>query len=259
MRILSTTETGFVIKALANVTNPTPYTAFIPHANVHIYEQDSMIGEATATQLNVTLGNNTDLAVKAAWDPETFGGKDAHRVARRLLSEYLSGKNTSLSVRTHRGSFPNMPLVGEALSRFNFTFPAPRLEIPGGEGDEEGQHFIRDALFHLISSTASFTLASPLHYNTIYVEHISAIAYYNHTEPIGRIVYDEPFAAPPGLSKTPRLPVDWSASKVGYDKLKDALGGSLKLDAVANVTVRLGNWVETIYYEGKGIGAKVAL
>jgi hypothetical protein len=46
---------------------------------------------------------------------------------------------------------------------------------------------------------------------------------------------------------------------VGYGKLKEALGGSLKLDAIANVTVRLGSWTEKIHYTGKGIGAKVSL
>ncbi|KEY70394.1 hypothetical protein S7711_06562 [Stachybotrys chartarum IBT 7711] len=258
MRIISTTDTGFMMKASINVTNPTPYTASIPHANVHIYEQEAMIGEANATQLDVRLGNNSNLSVSAIWDPQSFGGIDAHRIAKRLLSDYISGKNTTLTFRAHRHSFPHMPDVGQAVSRFNFTLPLPRMKLPGSENDDD-QHFIRDAIFHLLSSTATFTLASPLHYNTIYIEHISAVAYYNHTEPVGQIVYDQPFAAPPGLSRTPRLPVEWSAGRVGYDKLKEALGGSLKLDAVANVTMRLGNWVETIYYEGKGIGAKVSL
>ncbi|KAH7321138.1 hypothetical protein B0I35DRAFT_351062 [Stachybotrys elegans] len=264
MRIVETTETGFQLQALANFTNPTPYTAWIPKMNVHVFKDDMMIAEAVATEVDLQLGNNSNVSVQATWDPMTFGGEEAHRVARRLLSDYISGKNATLTFRSHRDSIPHMPLAGEGASRFNFTFTAPRLKLPGtddddDDDDEASQRFIRDATFHIFSSSATFTLASPLHHNTIYVEHISAVAYYNHTEPVGSIVYDSPFAAPPGLSRTPSLPVEWSAGHVGYDKLRDALGGSLKLDAVANVTMRLGNWVETVYYEGKGIGAKVSL
>jgi hypothetical protein len=46
---------------------------------------------------------------------------------------------------------------------------------------------------------------------------------------------------------------------VGYEKLRQAIGGSLKLDAKADIRVRLGAWTETIGYTGKGIGAGVRI
>jgi len=128
-------------------------------------------------------------------------------------------------------------------------------------GDDDDKHdrphFIDDATFHLLSSTAQFTLISPLQYSTIYIEDINATAFYNHTEPVGHIDYDLPFKVPPGYSISPKLPVDWSFDSVGYEALKNALGGTLKLDAIGTVGIRLGQWSETVWYMGSGIGASV--
>ena len=112
---------------------------------------------------------------------------------------------------------------------------------------------------HLFTSTATFTLLSPLSYSTIYITHLNATAFYNHTEPVGEIIYDLPFAVPPGATASPRLPVGWSLGSVGYAAVKDALGGTLKLDARATVGVRVGAWQERVWYQGRGIGAHVEI
>ncbi|KAI1057106.1 hypothetical protein LB507_001998 [Fusarium sp. FIESC RH6] len=260
IEVLETTETSIQMRALVNLTNPTPYAATIPYLSVHILHDGRLLGEAISRNVTFNLGKNTNLPVHATWDPLQFGGEKAHEIGRKLLSDYVSGENTTLTARTHKKSIPNVPIIGKALSKINITLPAPRITVPGEDGHEgEKPRFIADATFHLFSSTASFTLLSPLLYNTLYIEHINATALYNHTEPIGQITHDEPFPATPGRSQTPRLPVEWSPSRVGYGKLKEALGGSLKLDAIANVTVRLGSWTETLHYRGQGIGAKVGL
>lgn len=112
---------------------------------------------------------------------------------------------------------------------------------------------------HLISSTATFTLISPLPHATMWITSIDATAFYHHTEPIGTILYDLPFAVPPGATQTPRLPVDWSLDSVGYEAVRSALGGRLKLDTKANVGVRIGRYVDQIWFMGRGIGAKVRI
>lgn len=264
--ILDTTSTAVTLQALVNITNPTPYTAHIPYVNAHILCNGSVLGEIMAEDLDITTGNNTHLIIRAKWNP-AIGGAGASATARDFISQYLSGFNTSLSVRAHRDSIPGQPLIGEALSHFNITVPTPRLRLPGDDnGDDGGDtdpdrqgHFIRAATFHLLSSSATFTLASPLQYNTVFVDYINATAFYNHTEPVGRIVYDLPIAATPGFSQTPKLPVDWSVGSVGRDKIREALGGHLKLDARANVSVRIGAWREKLWFIGRGIGAGVRL
>ncbi|XP_044724542.1 pre-rRNA processing protein [Hirsutella rhossiliensis] len=239
LRIINTSDTSVHLRAKVNLTNLTPYTAKIPYVSLHIMKQGYMIGEAVAEDVDLQIGHNSDISVSATWDPSTFGKAQGREAGRRLVSDYLSGKNTTVEVKAHRGTIPALP--GE------------------GDGREGSRGFIRDATFHILSSTATFTLASPLRHDTVHIQHINATAFYNHTEPIGQILHDGQMDVPPGLSQTPRLPVQWSASRVGLGKLREALGGSLRLDAVANVTVRLGKWTERIEYRGRGIGARVRL
>jgi hypothetical protein len=254
--IVETTTSSLKLEALVNITNPTPYTAFVPYVNIYVISSGSIIGEVSAENLNVTLGNNTNLKVSALWNP-SLGGDKGIRKGRDLLSSYLSGFNTSVTLQAHKGSIPMLPGLGQALSRLNLTVSAPRISLPGKD-EEEKSKFIRDATFHVFSSTATFTLVSPLERNTLYIEHVNATAFYNHTEPIGHILYDLPFACPPaGPSQTPKLPVDWSLGSVGYEKLRSALGGTMKLDAEAIVGLRVGAWSETLWYIGKGIAASV--
>jgi len=230
--------------------------------NIHILNNGSVIGDATLQNISVVRGNNTNLLVQATWDPTTFGGENGTKIGRELLSQYISGFNTTLTFQTHNGSIPFRPDIGTALSKFAIEIPTPKLSDPTpGEGDgsdgNHNPHFIEDATFHLFSSTATFTLISPLKYSTIFVDSINATALYNHTEPVGAINYDLPFKVPPGSSRSPRLPVDWSLDSVGYEELRKALGGTLKLDAKGTVGIRLGRWTETVWYVGSGIGASV--
>lgn len=87
---------------------------------------------------------------------------------------------------------------------------------------------------------------------------MNASAFYKDSN-VGDIDYDTPFPVPPGLSYSPRLPVDWSLGSIGYEALRKAIGGQLKLSAKADVGVRIGRWEETVWYQGGGIGAKVRL
>ncbi|KAF5869330.1 putative pre-rrna processing protein [Botrytis fragariae] len=263
LKIFNTGRTSINLQAKINFTNPTEYTARIPYVNIHILNNGSIIGDATVRDISVSRGNNTNVLVEATWDPMTFGGEKGRKIGRELISQYVSGFNTTLTFETHEGSIPYQPKLGKALGKFAVTMPTPRLSTPGtgkDKGPDDGKpHFIDDATFHLFSSTAQFTLLSPLRHSTIYIESIDAEAFYNHTETVGKIVYDYPFAVPPGASESPKLPVDWSFDGVGYDAVERALGGTLKLDAKGTIGLRLGQWTETIWYLGTGIGAHVRL
>ena len=105
---------------------------------------------------------------------------------------------------------------------------------------------------HIISSMAVFLLSSPF---ALSITSINATASHNGTE-IGTIEYPYPFDVQAGETESPRLPVAW-----GLDggTARDALGGTLKLDAVADVGVKIGAWQELVRYEGHGIGAKIRL
>lgn len=85
------------------------------------------------------------------------------------------------------------------------------------------------------------------------------MAFYEEDEPIGRINYEEPFTVPPGLARSPRLPVDMVLGGGAYDALRRALGNSMAMDIMAKVGVRIGDYEESVVYRGKGIEANVRL
>lgn len=72
-------------------------------------------------------------------------------------------------------------------------------------------------------------------------------------------MYEYPFEVPPGASTSPRLPVDWDLGSVGYEAVKQALGGRLKLDASADVGFGVGRWRQMVWFRGRGVGARVVL
>jgi hypothetical protein len=45
----------------------------------------------------------------------------------------------------------------------------------------------------------------------------------------------------------------------GYNAVRDALEGTLKLDAEVNVGVKVGAWQEKVWFKGGGIGASIRL
>jgi len=254
------------------MTNPTEYAATVPFIDIHIMENGTLLGHATARDLHIVPGENNNLFVTAVYDPLTSGGEEAATVGRELLSQYISGWNTTITLRMHNGSLPTQPALGRALSKFAVEIPTPSLRVPSPPSDphsptnpdqDSKPHFIKDATMHLFTSTATFELLSPLRHEILYVTSIDATAYYKGDD-VGHIVYDLPFAVPPVDAEgkgviSPRLPVDWSLDSVGYEAVKRALGGRLKLSAEATVGVRLGQWQEKVWFKGKGIGASVRL
>lgn len=290
LEILGTTKSSITFEAKVNITNPTEYSATVPFVNVNMLVNDTVLGQATAENISVLPGPNYNIPVLTVWNPFKNGGRTGFHVGEELLSQYVSGLlfhiirfclewlpltktflgyNTSLTFKTHAGTIPSQPRLGRALSKFSVSIPTPNLPTPknpnhpddGNDGDDEdpdsrGPRFIDDATMHILTSTATLTLLSPLRHTTLHIETINATAFYDG-ESVGQILYDIPFAVPPGPSTTPRLPVDWSLGSVGFDAVKKALGGSLKVEAYAEAGLRVGEYRVDVWYEGHGIGAHV--
>lgn len=277
MAIVDSSPTSITLQMKSNFTNPTNYTATIPYFNINVLVNGTLVGSATVENSTVHPGNNSNTVVTVLWDPYTYGGIKGKDVGREWLSQFISGTqplphlpstsnsrtgfNTSLTMQAHNGTIPSQPALGHLLSRFPITVPAPHMSTPDDDSppnDEKNTHFIRSATMHILSSTALFTLFSPFKSTTMYLTSLNATAYYEGND-AGKILYDLPFAVPPGLSQSPRLPVDWSFGSLGYQAIRKALGGQLKLNAFAYVGVRIGEWRETIWYKGGKISANVRL
>ena len=168
---------NLVIQAEVNFTNPTKYSATIPFVDISIEKNGTTLGHAQVINATIVPGKNTNVVAKAFWQPGVASGNDGIKVGKELLSQYISGYNTTLTFRTNRNTIPHNPGVGEALSKFNVTIQAPHLSPPSDDNgdpedpedpndpdndpEDEGPHFIKTATMHLLSSTAVFTLLSP--------------------------------------------------------------------------------------------------
>ncbi|CAK3867202.1 Ribonucleoside-diphosphate reductase large chain [Lecanosticta acicola] len=253
LRIVNTSETSWTIGATINATNPTNYSASIPYIDVHLLKNGSLLGHATARNLSITTGRNGNLQVVAHYEPSTLGGPKARAIGREMISQYISGWNTTITVQMHEQSFPSTPVLGRALSRFPIEVATPRIG-GGGDGDDEDDgntHFIRDSTMHLLSSSATFLLLSPLKHSTLYIEGLHAVAMYKGDE-VGVIQYDEPFGVPP-VSETPDqegyltdpLPVDWSFGSIGSERTIITNANSLRASGVDLVSFHLCVHIQT--------------
>ncbi|KAL1968834.1 hypothetical protein VTN77DRAFT_1195 [Rasamsonia byssochlamydoides] len=266
VEVLHSSESTLLLNATINFTNPTQYSAHIPFVDTLLLYNGTAVAHLTARNLSVVPGVNAGVNIEALWNPLDCSGGAGVTAGREFISHYISGFNTTVTLQSHKGSIPALPNLGQALSTIRIDIPVPKLPIPGNDddgepgGDDDGKpRFIKDATLHVWSSTAVFTLLSPLPRTTIYITDIDAVALYNHTEPVGTINYIYPFAVPPGISQTPRLPVDLDFNGVGYDAVLRALGGTLEMDAKAKVGVRIGEYRTVILYQGKGIGARIRI
>ncbi|OKO95686.1 hypothetical protein PENSUB_11198 [Penicillium subrubescens] len=226
MELGDTTETSLDVSVRMNFTNPTNYSATIPFFDVEMLFNDTAIAHVFARNLSVVPGNNTNVSIQMTWDPFSNGD------------------------------------LGKALSVFSFEVPVPHMSMPRAPGDEDDDddkppRFIQEATLHFFSSTAEFTVFSPSVETSITITSMDATAYYDGDEPVGHINYHRSFDVPPGISHSPRLPVDLVLGGVGYDALRKALGQELVLDAVAKVGVRVKNYADIVNYHGNGLAAKV--
>lgn len=112
MEIVDTSEHALTLQARVNVTNPTEYSASVPYCNVSIFVNDTRVGYAW-TSADIVPGPN-EVTMRASWEVGSVG--------REWLSQFVSGYNTTLTVKTHAGSIPRFPDVGLEL-----TMPTPKL------------------------------------------------------------------------------------------------------------------------------------
>ena len=279
MEILTTTKESMTLQIGLIVENPTEYSAHIPYLAVQLENNGSIIGNASILNTNITPGNNS-IIVKATYAPigkGRDGAKHAIEKGLELLGEYASGKNTALTVTAFEGSIPSLPELSRALSGLGATLPIPRLQPPPSQHDpndpssppedqpQSTSPFLQGATMHIFSSTATFLLHNPFSKTPINIYDLNGEASYNGTK-LGSVCYDGEWeilagreAGEGGLSLSPRLPVEWRLGGAAYKAMVDALGGDLRLDTRANVTVGVGKWRGRVRFEGGGLRAGIKL
>lgn len=114
LEILDTTPEKLIFAAMVNLTNPTEYSAQVPYVNISVSSNGTDLGFATAEGIFVVPGTNSVRVTSS------LGGRD-------FISRYLSGDNTTLTLRTHANTIPSIPRLGKALSRIEVEIPTPKV------------------------------------------------------------------------------------------------------------------------------------
>ena len=276
MEVLTTTKESMTLQIGLLVENPTEYSAYIPFLAVHLEKDGFIIGSASVANINITPGNNS-LIVKATYAPTSNGrGGTKHAVEKglELLGEYVSGRDTVLTVKAFEGSIPSLPELSRALSGLGVALPIPRLQTPPSQHDPDGppppegqppskSPFLQGVTMHVFSSTATFLLHNPFPKTPITIYNLSGEAIYNDTK-LGSVCYDKAWkvlagreAGKGGVTLSPRLPVGWRLGSAAFRAMLDALGKDLRIDARANATVGVGKWRGRIRFEGGGLRAGI--
>jgi hypothetical protein len=127
IKVVDSSQNTLTLQANANISNPTPYSAHVPYVNASIIVNDTLVGYAWSSADVVPGPNN--ITVQASWDTSAEG--------REWISRFLSGYNTTLTIRTHEHSIPGIPNI-----KFNLTVPTPHATDIFG-------HFLRGATVRL--------------------------------------------------------------------------------------------------------------
>lgn len=109
--VAGSTREELIMKAVVEVDNPTQYSAHIPYVNISVFSNDTQLGYAWGS-FDVGPGLNT-LTTYASYRAG---------VGAELLSQFISGYNASLTIKTHEGSVPGFPDPKLAV-----TVPIPHM------------------------------------------------------------------------------------------------------------------------------------
>lgn len=91
LSIVSTTPHSISLTTFVNFTNPTNYSATVPYADLHILINDTVIGNATAKDVQVNPGRNENILVTALYRPKEMSGDKGEHIGLEAVSRYISG------------------------------------------------------------------------------------------------------------------------------------------------------------------------
>jgi hypothetical protein len=147
LELRNTTESSLLVSTQMNFTNPTDCSVTFPFVDVLMLYNGTALAHIVARNISVVPGNNTNVSIDFSWGPLDNGGTGGIEAGRALISSFVSGSNTTVTVKTHEGTIPALPHIGKGLSTISIDVPVPRLSTPGSPGDDEDDspRFIQDS------------------------------------------------------------------------------------------------------------------
>jgi LEA14-like dessication related protein len=266
--------------------NPTPYTLHVEYLHVHIYYDDTQIGEGWISDGEIEPRKQA----RALANITLHLTEQSKKAMISLLSHYICGKKAEVEIRLHEKSIPSMPHLSKILGgNFAVKVIMPRL-FPDQSSDkvletnnptekfvpEDGKvgspdqglesPVILAATMNVLFATIRLKLFNPLNV-PIHVSKMTAQATHN-TSHIGDLAAPDGWnwTLEPGVQETPDIPVTWSILSFGLDPMKGfsmlfdgwQRSGEVSVDVTAKATVQMGEMklgeIETSIH---GIATKV--
>lgn len=181
-----------------------------------------------------------------------------------LLSHIVSGVPLVLDLCGSSGPLPfnklleNIHILQLNVPSLTFNLPSSGSDIMDDDPDNiHHSPFLISTVIHIWTSEIELTVYNPLANAEIAVKINQCQALYKD-EMLAYIKESDLILVPPGIYKTPRIPVQ-IAKGLGADILRKALNGELEVDVLADLTVLIGRFSSDINYQGHGLTATVKL
>ncbi|KAF9963790.1 hypothetical protein BGZ65_011603 [Modicella reniformis] len=269
MDVVETTERSLTIKATLVLSNPSNISAALGDLRFLWSFDGRFIGLATVPNAIIQPGNNTVECIGIV-DPSTdcthrhdpkCDPELAKKATREFISKYISGDNTTMIDIVGYPDSTRIPLLRPIISSFLLSTRLPTID----------QDFLISSTMFLFSRSIVLELQNPLN-TVISILYINGTASYKG-HPLGHILADfehniagpKPILIPAndhkndtsGYAKTPRMPVSFDLSSIGYEVLKKALGGSLDVDIVCHIKTKVGSMLMWVDFVKDGVNTRV--
>lgn len=210
----------------------------------------------------------------SVWMSLACEGTKQRILAEEFISKVVSAaESTKLGVRGHNPASKINSDLSTLLSKIeleDLKVPAIRFGDDSGEKEIVGASeesddspscrqspFLIDATIHVLTSEIELTVFNPLSNAEIMAEVLKCQASYKG-ETLAYIDRSELILIPPGIYKTPRIPIR-VAQGIGSDILRRAMNGNLLVEVTGDLGVRIDKFTMQLLYHGTGLKATVKL
>ncbi|WPK24198.1 hypothetical protein PUMCH_001463 [Australozyma saopauloensis] len=240
------------------MTNPTNVSMNIGDViEVEYHYNQTQIGTVSMHAKNIS-GNNTRQTIEANIQIDSkqpvFVSEFLSRIVSGLpLTVDLKGKKRELGFGRMMG---NIGVQNVKVPLLSFSRPEDE-KVEDKENGEAHSPFLISTTIHIWTSEIELMVYNPLVNAEIAVKIENCQALYED-ELLAHVEESELILIPPGIYKTPRIPVQISKG-IGADILRKAINGELQVEVFAELEVFVARFSLEIMYHGQGLTATVRL
>ncbi|EGW30155.1 uncharacterized protein SPAPADRAFT_63764 [Spathaspora passalidarum NRRL Y-27907] len=243
-----------------SIFNPTNITFDLPNEvlELGVIYNNTNLAYGTIKDVFIPQNEQVNMSVGCTIKSETNEDK---AVLEYFLSEFVSGgyENSSIKINIGNNHVYNNPGLNKLVEQINITnLTIPNISLPLPEESEQvavkSCPFIVQATIHIFSSEVELTVFNPIVNHELIVEVFQAEAKYKDVV-LGYLQQRERLIVPPGIYKTPKLPI--KINSIGMDVLKKAMNGELDVEVLAILNVQLDEFDVNLFYKGNGLKSKI--